>query len=106
MKTLLRWLGLVFTLIVARILIAVAVLSVVIFLITTGLQSLGLQLPTAQEIEQRLQPALREISPVIDRIRAAAPTPTPASPATPESPFSPPTPQQPASIPPSAPAQN
>lgn len=106
MKTLLRWAALLFTLVVARILLAVAILAVVVFVMDAGLQSLGLQLPTAQEIVQRLQPALREISPVMERIRAAAPTTPTANPAPPASPFSPQPPPAPASVLQSAPAQN
>lgn len=71
MRTLLRWLGLVFTLVLARVLIALAILAAVIFLIDTGLQSAGLHLPTQQEIVQRLQPALHELQPLIDRIQRA-----------------------------------
>ncbi|MDY0331136.1 MAG: hypothetical protein RBR52_11670 [Thiomonas sp.] len=106
MKTLLRWLGLVFTLIVARILLAAAVLVVMIFAITAGLNALGLRPPTAAEIEQRLAPALREIAPIVQRIRAASPPASAASPATPESPVEPQPPQQSASIPQAAAAQN
>ncbi len=71
MRTLLRWLGLVLSLIVARVLIAAAILAAVIFLIGQGMQSLGLQPPTQQDIVQRLQPALHELQPLIDRIQRA-----------------------------------
>lgn len=106
MKTLLRWAALLFTLVVARILLAVAILAVVVFAITTGLNALGLPMPTLLEISQRLQPALHEIEPIVERIRAAAPTTTTANPATPASPFSPQPPPAPASVLQSAPAQN
>lgn len=79
MRTLLRWLGLVLSLIAARILLALAILAGVIFLIDAGLQSAGLPIPTVVEIEQRMQPALREFGPVLQRIRGASVPPASAS---------------------------
>ncbi|CDW96330.1 MULTISPECIES: hypothetical protein [unclassified Thiomonas] len=87
MKTLLRWLGLVLTLIVARVLLALAILGGVVFLIGTGLQSAGLPIPTAAQIEQRMQPALHQLAPLLQRIH-------PVGPASEASPFQPPTPAQ------------
>ncbi|WP_079415981.1 hypothetical protein [Thiomonas intermedia] len=75
MKTLLRWLGLVLSLIAARVLIALAILAGVLFLIDAGLQSLGLPMPTQQEIAQRLQPALQELGPVWQRVHGAVAPP-------------------------------
>ncbi len=79
MKTLLRWLALVLTLIVARVLLAMVILGGVLFVIGTGLNAAGLRLPTVQEIEQRLQPALRELQPLVVRIRDAVQPPAPAN---------------------------
>jgi hypothetical protein len=79
MRTLLRWLGLVLSLIAARILLALGILSGVIFLIGAGLQSAGLPIPTSAQIEQRLQPALLEFAPVWQRIRGASAPPASAS---------------------------
>jgi hypothetical protein len=90
MRTLLRWLGLVLTLIVARVLLALVILAGVVFLIGTGLQSAGLPIPTAAQIERRLQPALHQLAPVWLRIHPASP----ASAASTASPFEPPTPAQ------------
>lgn len=72
MRTLLRWLGLVLSLIVARILLALAILAGVIFLIDVGLQSVGLPIPTVAQIEQRMQPALHQLTPVWQRIHGAS----------------------------------
>ena len=80
MRTLLRWLGLLFTLIVARVLLALLILAGVLFLIDTGLNAAGLHLPTVQEIAQRAQPALHELQPLLARIQRTA-----SGPATPES---------------------
>lgn len=76
MKTLLRWLGLVLSLIVARILLALAILAGVLFLIDAGLNAAGLRLPTVQEIAQRMQPALHEMQPLWTRIQRTASGPT------------------------------
>ena len=86
MRTLLRWLGLVLSLIVARVLLALAILAGVLFLIDTGLNAAGLRLPTVPEIVQRAQPALHDLQPLWVRIQRTASGPT-----TPESaPASPP----------------
>jgi len=79
MKTLLRWLMLLFTLVVARVLLALAILGGVIFVIGQGMQSLGLKPPTLQEIEQRIQPALLELRPLLLHIRGAVQPPPAAS---------------------------
>lgn len=76
MKTLLRWLGLVLSLIVARVLLALLILAGVLFLIDTGLNAAGLHLPTVQEIVQRMQPALHEMQPLWVRIQRTAGGPT------------------------------
>ena len=76
MKTLLRWLGLVLSLIAARILLALLILAGVLFLIDTGLSAAGLHLPTVQEIVQRMQPALHEMQPLWGRIQRTAGGPT------------------------------
>lgn len=76
MKTLLRWLGLVLSLIAARILLALLILAGVIFVIDTGLNAAGLHLPTVQEIAQRAQPALHEMQPLLARIQHNASGPT------------------------------
>jgi len=79
MKTLLRWLMLLFSLAAARVLLALAILAGVIFVIDTGLSAAGLHLPTLQEIEQRMQPALLELRPLLARIRGAVQPPHAAS---------------------------
>lgn len=79
MKILLRWSTLLFTLILARVLLALAILAAVIFVIDAGLHAAGLHLPTAQEIEQRMQPALRDLQPLLARIQHAASSPTRAN---------------------------
>ena len=88
MKALLKWFGLVFALMVARILPALVILAVIIFLIGHGLQSLGLQVPTPAQIEQRLDAARTDFAPLLARIRASTappsasdsvPTPRPAA---------------------------
>ena len=78
MKTLLKWFGLVFALMVARILPALLILAAIIFLIGHGLQSLGLQVPTPAQIEQRLDAARTDFAPLLARIRAST-APRPAS---------------------------
>lgn len=79
MKTLLRWLGLVLSLIVARVLLAAAILAGVLFVIDAGLNAAGLQLPTTQEIAQRMQPALLELQPLLARIQRTASSPAAAN---------------------------
>jgi len=79
MKTLLKWFGLVFALMVARILPALIVLAVIIFLVGRGLQSLGLRPPTLQQIEARLDAARVELRPLLSRIRGAVQLPSAAS---------------------------
>ena len=77
MKTLLKWFGLVFALMVARILPALIVLAVIVFLLGQGLQSLGLQVPSRQQIAQRIDAARADFAPLLARIRAAtAPPPS------------------------------
>jgi len=78
MKTLLRWIGLLFTLIFARVLIALAILAGVLFVIGAGLQSLGLRPPTEQQIDAQLAQARVEFAPLLARIRAAVRPPTAA----------------------------
>jgi len=79
MKTLLRWLMLLFTLVVARVLIGLAIFAGVIFVIGQGMQSLGLQPPTEQQIEARLDAARFELRPLLARIRSAVQPPPAAS---------------------------
>jgi hypothetical protein len=79
MKTLLRWLMLLFTLVAARVLFALAIFAGVIFAIGQGMQSLGLQPPTLQQIDARLDAARVELRPLLSRIRGAVQLPPAAS---------------------------
>jgi hypothetical protein len=79
MKTLLRWLMLLFTLFAARVLFALAIFAGVIFAIGQGMQSLGLQPPTLQQIDARLDAARVELRPLLSRIRGAVHLPPAAS---------------------------
>lgn len=77
MRTLLRWLALVLTLIVARVLLALAILVGVLLLIGAGLQSLGLPAPTQRQIAKRIDAARADLAPLLARIRAATEPPRP-----------------------------
>jgi len=78
-RTILRWLGLVFALIVARILPSLLVLVAILWLAAVGLRDLGLQPPTAAQIAQRLDAASRDFAPLVQRIRAATAIAAPAA---------------------------
>jgi len=79
MKTLLRWIVLLLALIVARVLLALALLAGAAFLIDAGLQSLGLPVPSQQEIAQRLDAAREQLAPLLARIHGTASVPQPAN---------------------------
>lgn len=79
MKTLLRWLMLLFTLVAARVLLALAIFAGVLFVILQGMQLLGLQPPTSQQIEARLDAARVELRPLLSRIHSAVQPPPAAS---------------------------